>query len=173
MDLLAIWYAITLLGTPEYWAILALVLAAAYFILRYSIPENPSWKRLRPGFRKFLVIFIPSIFLFLGLALIIKTVWFVQRPCVVCPETGCNPFCPEDSSFPSGHAGTSFVIFASLYLTFRKRLILPLFIIPSLISYSRIALGVHTWVDVLGGAVLGLFLAVLVSIINQKKHKSR
>jgi len=170
------WYAITVLGTPEYWGFAALGLTAAYFALKYMIPENPSWKKHKPAFRKFLLVFIPSITILFALTLGIKTAWYVQRPCTPCTEiapNGCNPFCDTDSSFPSGHAGTSFVVFSSLYLAFRRRSLLPLFIISVLVSYSRIALGVHTWIDVLAGALLGLILPVLVSIIIQKKHKSR
>lgn len=170
------WYAITVLGTPEYWGFAALGLIAAYFALRYLIPENPAWKKHKPAFRKFLLVFIPSITILFALTLGIKTAWYAQRPCTPCTEiapNGCNPFCDTDSSFPSGHAGTSFVVFSSLYLAFRRRSLLPLFIIPVLVSYSRIALGVHTWIDVLAGALLGLILPVLVSIIIQKKHKSR
>lgn len=168
MDLLGIWYAITLLGTPEYWAVLALVFVAIYFILGYSVPENPSWKKFRPGFRKFLMIFIPSILLVFGATLLIKNLWYVQRPCTPCAVSleSCNPYCDTDSSFPSGHAGTSFVVFSSLYLSTRRRMkkdglsqsykavnpkVISLFIIPVLISCSRVALGVHTWIDVLGG----------------------
>jgi membrane-associated phospholipid phosphatase len=65
------------------------------------------------------------------------------------------------------------VVFTSLYMAYRKRYLLPAFMIPTLISYSRIALGVHTWIDVLGGAFLGLIIPILVSIIIQKQHKSR
>jgi membrane-associated phospholipid phosphatase len=173
MDILGIWYAITLLGTPEYWAVFALILAATYFILRYSIPENPSWKRFRPSLKRFLMVFIPSILLVFGATLLIKNLWYVPRPCTLCilSPGSCNPYCDTDSSFPSGHAGTIFVVFSSLYLSTRKRLTIPLFIIPILVSYSRVALGVHTWIDVLGGALLGLILSHLVSVMLQKQHK--
>ena len=175
MDILGIWYAITVLGTPEYWGFITAGLVIAYFALMHAIPENPAWKNHRPAFRKFLLVFVPSITILFVLTLGIKTAWYVQRPCTSCLITaspGCNPFCDMDSSFPSGHAGTIFVVFSSLYLAFRKRWILPLFIIPVLVSYSRIALGVHTWTDVFAGALLGLAIPVLVSIIIQKKHKS-
>jgi len=169
------WYAITVLGTPEYWGFAALALIAVYFALRYLIPENPAWKKHKPAFKKFLRVFIPSIAIIFIVILGIKTFLYVPRPCIPCTEIApavCNPFCDTDSSFPSGHAGTIFVVFSSLYLTFRRRLAIPLFIIPVLVSYSRIALGVHTWIDVLAGAFLGLLLPVLVSIIIQKQHKS-
>jgi membrane-associated phospholipid phosphatase len=175
MDVLGIWYAVTILGTPEFWGFAAVGLSALYLAFSHLIPENPTWKKAKPAFRKFLIVFLPSIAIVFALTLGIKTLWYIPRPCTSCLVTaspGCNPFCDTDSSFPSGHAGTIFAVFSSLYLAFRRRWLLPLFIIPVLVSYSRIALGVHTWVDVLAGAFLGLFLPVLVSIIIQKKHKS-
>ena len=174
MDILGVWYAVTLLGTPEYWGFAALALAVIYFGLRTFASENPSWKRHRPALRKFFIVFIPSILLVFGVTLLIKNAWYVQRPCTPCGEiaaSGCNPYCDADSSFPSGHAGTAFVVFSSLYVAFRKRLVLPPFIIPILVSYSRIALGVHMWADVLAGAFLGLIVPVLVSVMLRKWHK--
>ena len=175
MDLLVIWYAITLLGTPEYWGFAALALVVIYFGLRTFASENPSWKKRRPAFRRFLVIFVPSILLVFGITLLVKNTSYIPRPCTPCIEIApviCNPYCDNDSSFPSGHAGTAFVVFSSLFVAYRRRWLLPLSIIPAIIAYSRIALGVHTWTDVLGGALLGLAMPVLVSVIVQKKHKS-
>jgi len=171
MDVLGIWYAVTLLGTPEYWAFATVVLAGIYFALRTFASENPSWKKHRPALRRFFIVFIPSILLVFGVTLLIKNAWYVQRPCIPCPSEACNPYCDSDSSFPSGHAGTAFVVFSSLYVTYKKRWLLPLFIIPGLIAYSRVALGVHTWADVLAGAFLGLMVPVLVSVMLQKWHK--
>jgi len=175
MDIPGIWYAVTLLGTPEYWAFAALGLVAIYFAFRHLAPGNPAWKKHRPAFRKFLFVLVPSILLVFGTILLIKNVTYVQRPCTPCSANpgDCNPYCDTDSSFPSGHAGTAFMAFSSLYLAFRKRWLLPLFIIPALISCSRIALGVHTWVDVLGGTFIGLVIPVLVAIMIQKQHKAR
>jgi membrane-associated phospholipid phosphatase len=175
MDILGIWYALTLLGTPEFWGLAAAALAAIYFALRRLAPENPRFKKYGPSFKKFLMVLVPSIIIVFVLVLGIKTLWYVPRPCTPCAEmvqAGCNPFCDTDSSFPSGHSGTIFVVFSSLYVASRRRVTIPLFIIPALVSYSRIALGVHTWADVLAGALLGLLTPILVSIIIQKKHKS-
>lgn len=171
MDFLGIWYALTILGTPEYWAFASAALVIIYLLLRRLAPESPRFKKYRPALRKFLMVFIPSIIIVFCVTLLIKNTAYIQRPCTPCVEmapAGCNPFCDTDSSFPSGHAGTIFVVFSSLYMAFSKRWILPLFIIPILVSYSRIALGVHTWIDVLAGALLGLIVPILASIIIQK-----
>lgn len=174
MDLTGLWYAVTLLGTPEFWGIAAAGLLILYLILDRLATGSEAWKRYRPGLRKFLFVFLPSVTLVFAVTLGIKTVWYVPRPCIPCAvnPASCNPFCDTDSSFPSGHAATAFVVFTSVYMAFRKRWILPLFIISALIAYSRVALGVHTWVDILAGALIGLIIPILVSIIIRKKYKA-
>lgn len=67
-------------------------------------------------------------------------------------------------SFPSGHAMTSTFAYGSLLLAFmpfisrrlRPWLIAAWFVIVSLVSLSRLGLGVHFLSDVLGGFVLGV-----------------
>jgi undecaprenyl-diphosphatase len=62
---------------------------------------------------------------------------------------------PVSSSFPSGHAVSSFVSMYVLYRLFPKsiRWTLPCAII---MSYSRIYVGVHYPLDVIAGALLGI-----------------
>ena len=175
MDILSAWYAVTLLGTPEYWAYASAGLFLVYFILRHFTPNNPIWKKHKPFLKGLLIILIPSLFIFLGSAFLLKTFWFVQRPCIICTgeglPVGCNPYCLSDSSFPSGHAGTIFTAFASLYLATRRRAALALLPIPLLVSYSRMALGVHTLTDVLAGTLIGLSITILVSVMLRKWQK--
>ena len=64
-------------------------------------------------------------------------------------------------SFPSGHVDASVGFFAVLLLA-RRRIGLACLPIPVLIGYSRLYLGAHWFSDVVCGAVLGLFAAVLV-----------
>ena len=183
------WAAVTLLGTPECWGYFALFSLAVYLILRALLKENLGWKKAKPAIKKFLIIFLPSIAIFFAVTLGLKAFLFIPRPCIPCAAIPgnpidslfqsdqavlpgiCNPYCETDSSFPSGHSGTAFVVFSSIYLTVRKSAALPLFAIPALVSYSRIALGVHTPLDVLAGALLGLIIPVLASKFILKWHK--
>jgi undecaprenyl-diphosphatase len=66
--------------------------------------------------------------------------------------------CGKSYSFPSGHATNIFS--AMVFLTIRYRRFAPLFLlIATAVAYSRVYVGVHYPLDVLGGAVLGTSMA--------------
>ena len=68
---------------------------------------------------------------------------------------------PHDMSFPSGHAATSFA--AATILTAARPRLAPLwFLLALAIGFSRIYVGVHYPLDVFGGAVLGVAVALVV-----------
>jgi undecaprenyl-diphosphatase len=81
-------------------------------------------------------------------------------------------YCPTDFSFPSGHAATAFA--ATTVLTFfdKKRRFFY-HTIALLIAYSRLYLGCHYFLDVLGGGVLGMVISTLILKVfkNLKKCK--
>ena len=159
-----IWYATTLLGTPTFWAGLSLFLLGLYFFMRGYGKKNKT-------FKNFLIIMIPSLFIALLLTQGIKTAASIPRPCTPCPAELCNPYCMPDYSFPSGHATTMFAVFTAGFLTasrkYKKRVVFG-YIIPLVVSLSRIMLGVHTLIDVIGGALIGFFVPVLVLFIFRK-----
>ena len=77
-----------------------------------------------------------------------------------------NQKCGGKFGFVSSHAANSFAtaVFVGTFLKPYYRLVLPLVMIwASLVSYSRIYLGVHYPSDVIGGAVLGSLLALIVA----------
>jgi undecaprenyl-diphosphatase len=59
------------------------------------------------------------------------------------------------TSFPSGHAATSFAC-ATVLSVAAPRFRIPLFALAALIAFSRLYNGDHYPLDVLGGAVLGV-----------------
>jgi undecaprenyl-diphosphatase len=71
---------------------------------------------------------------------------------------------PHDASFPSGHASTSFA--AATVLTFAfPRLAPALFVLAAAIAFSRVYVGVHYPLDVLGGAMLGVLVATALRLL--------
>jgi undecaprenyl-diphosphatase len=70
---------------------------------------------------------------------------------------------PGTNSFPSGHATTSFACAAVLAWLW-PRLAAPLLALAALIAFSRVYVGVHYPLDVLGGALLGLAVAVVIRV---------
>jgi undecaprenyl-diphosphatase len=67
-------------------------------------------------------------------------------------------------SFVSSHAANAFGIATFLWLTLRKRInwIWVMFIWAIVFSYTRIYLGVHYPSDILGGAILGMVIGLIV-----------
>jgi undecaprenyl-diphosphatase len=65
---------------------------------------------------------------------------------------------PHSGSFPSGHTTTAFACAAVLAWAV-PRLAVPFFVLAAAIGFSRIYVGVHYPLDVVGGAALGLAIA--------------
>jgi undecaprenyl-diphosphatase len=70
-------------------------------------------------------------------------------------------------SFPSGHTATSFAC-AIVLASVAPRLRAPLFALAVLIAGSRLYNGDHFPLDVLGGAVLGWIVALVVLRVSRR-----
>jgi undecaprenyl-diphosphatase len=66
---------------------------------------------------------------------------------------------PTDPSFPSGHAATSFAG-ATMLALLVPRLAPALYLLATAIAFSRVYVGVHYPLDIVGGAVLGVAVAI-------------
>jgi undecaprenyl-diphosphatase len=83
------------------------------------------------------------------------------RPCHVLPDVRLLVGCGAGKSFPSTHAVNNFAaatVFGYFYRSARPYL----FGFATLVAYTRVYCGVHYPFDVLGGAVFGIVLALLV-----------
>jgi len=77
---------------------------------------------------------------------------------------------PNDFSFFSGHAASSFSIITLVFLYLRKKLkwVGFLFIWPILFSMSRVYLGVHYPSDIIVGCMVGIFFGVVFYGMHRK-----
>ena len=89
------------------------------------------------------------------------------RPCRD-PDIGhlvhrVNNYCGGAYGFVSGHAANSFALATMISLLFRKKWVSTgLLIWATMVSYSRIYLGVHYPGDVIFGALLGTLLGLTI-----------
>lgn len=83
-----------------------------------------------------------------------------ERPCHVLENITRVMNCSNSFSFPSNHASNIFTFATLLTLCFRRLIFLAL-PLALVVGYSRVYLGVHYPLDVLGGAVLGIGMGVL------------
>ncbi len=89
-----------------------------------------------------------------------KSIFERPRPCLSLPDVHLLVGCGQTFSFPSGHAVTSFAIATFLSLVY-GRACWVLFPLAFLVSYSRIAVGVHYPFDTLAGMVEGALFGYL------------
>lgn len=116
---------------------------------------------------KFIISFIISILVTAVLVnAVIKNI--VQRPR---PATSNIPHsqysilytsCPKDYSFPSGHASTAFAA-ATVIAFYDKKRKWVYYSVAGLISLSRIYLGCHFVLDVIGGGIIGYTTSLILN----------
>jgi undecaprenyl-diphosphatase len=80
---------------------------------------------------------------------------------------------PTSSSFPSGHAATSFACAATLAPFASRTGAIVLYVLAAAIAYSRVYVGVHYPLDVLAGAALGLLVATALRQLRAALRRSR
>jgi undecaprenyl-diphosphatase len=95
------------------------------------------------------------------IALVLKATVERRRPYETLAEADPLIRASVGNSFPSGHAATSFAGVVILGYLFRRAL--PgLFALAALVAVSRVYVGVHYPLDILGGAALGSVVALVV-----------
>ncbi len=93
---------------------------------------------------------------------------FILKPIYAVPRPEINQFCTGSYSFPSTHAALSFA-WAAILSLFSSVYSAMFFSMAVLISYSRIFLNCHYFVDVLAGAVIGVVVAKLLYLLLGRK----
>jgi undecaprenyl-diphosphatase len=121
----------------------------------------------------------PAIFLYVALADLIAGVSGAllrqaigrERPPLRFPEPHPLVQVPGNPGFPSGHAATSFACAATLaWLTPLSPI--ALYALATLVAFSRVYVGVHYPLDVIGGAALGLGVATALRLLVEARRRS-
>jgi len=96
----------------------------------------------------------------------------VERPSSRYAEPKPLVAAPHDHTFPSGHAATSFA--AATILTAARPRWGPLwFLLALAVGFSRVYVGVHYPLDIVGGAVLGIATAIALRRLVKVRRRSR
>lgn len=103
---------------------------------------------------------------------ILKNLIQRQRPCWIDTNILLLIPNPTDFSFPSGHTLASFEA-SIMILLHSKKWGIPAIILSILIAFSRMYLFVHFPTDVLGGAILGTTISILVYYVSEKIIKAK
>ncbi|MGN1401606.1 MAG: phosphatase PAP2 family protein [Bacillus sp. (in: firmicutes)] len=128
--------------------------------------------RIRKGFIKhFSLLIIASIGLTLLLEAIIKCFYFRPRPFVNHIVNTLPPFPSEQSSsFPSRHTTLTFAVATSVML-YKRVLGVIMYILACVTGFSRIMMGHHYPLDIVGSALLGSCSSLFSHLIlNKMKH---
>ena len=143
-----IWKFFSIFGELEFW-----IGAAVAALLIYSITP----KKQKNYISWFIFGALPAVIITWFIIEILKFLFKIPRPCM-----GLD-FCPTDYSFPSGHAS---IIFASMVVAIaqskNKKIRVVLLALATLVSLSRVFLAVHTFIDIITGAIIGSVIGYLV-----------
>lgn len=77
---------------------------------------------------------------------------------------------PLNTSFPSGHTGTSFAMAAAIFYAHR-RLGIAALLVALLVAFGRVTVGVHYPLDILGGVVVGLGCFMFVRFLHRQLRR--
>jgi undecaprenyl-diphosphatase len=104
-------------------------------------------------------------------ALGLKTAFDRERPPSRYPEPDPLVPVPHDASFPSGHAATSFAAATILSFAF-PRLAVPFVVLALAVGFSRVYVGVHYPLDIVGGAAVGVLVAIALRRLARVRRRS-
>jgi membrane-associated phospholipid phosphatase len=119
-----------------------------------------------------LVLLLAADFAADGLSLALRQWIGRDRPPLVYPEPKPLVSVPHSGAFPSGHASTAFAC-ATVLAWASPRLRVPAFVLAAAIAWSRVYVGVHWPLDVLGGAALGMLVSITLLKLSVSRPRLR
>jgi undecaprenyl-diphosphatase len=146
--------------------VFATILSGVYVIFLIAVP---LWlKGLREATFDVLLILAITIVVSEGIKFLVGR----PRPCDALTNVrtlaGYQCSSEFDPAFPSGHASRAFAVAGFLLVRFRWRIGIPAIALAVLAGISRVYLGLHWPTDVLGGAFVGIAMAVLVDLTAKR-----
>ncbi|HSB39274.1 MAG TPA: phosphatase PAP2 family protein [Gaiellaceae bacterium] len=115
----------------------------------------------------FLVVLVTATLAADGLSYLLRQWVGRDRPPLVYPEPRPLVPVPHSGAFPSGHASAAFAA-ATVIAWASRPLAVPAFALAAAIAWSRVYVGVHWPLDVLGGALLGTLTATLIVFLARR-----
>ena len=119
----------------------------------------------------FFVALVTAILATDGLSLLLRQWIGRDRPPLVYPDPRPLVGVPHSGAFPSGHAATAFAA-ATVIAWADRRLAVPAYVLAVLVAWSRVYVGVHWPLDVIGGAALGTLVAIALLRLLEAPHRS-
>jgi undecaprenyl-diphosphatase len=143
----------------KYLFVLIIILSIIYFITQSKETK-----------KKLLLFACFSFPITLIIAIIAGKIYYDPRPFVV------NHFIPlvnhaANNGFPSDHALISFA-FASAIFIFNKKLSVVLFTLGIIVGMSRVYVGIHTPVDIIGSFSISIFVVFVLKLVFDKYQVS-
>ncbi len=101
----------------------------------------------------------------------LKLLFQRPRPCLALETVRLLVGCSENNfSFPSGHA-SNITAQALLFAFFYRPVAVPLFLVAGAVGYSRVYVGVHYPIDVVGGIFVGLACGTMFILLTRKVER--
>ncbi len=164
------WYYVTFLGDPRVWFSIAVIFFVARIYSKHRKARHFNWVG------SFIIFSGFGMGAAFGVSEILKHIFQISRTCTEATNVYCGGI--GTLSFPSSHATIAFAVFVGIFYIIKQSygkkekqkayIWLWIFVVPVLVGLSRIMLGVHTPLDVVGGTATGIFISVLyIEIISR------